>query len=207
MAPRVIEPLLLVMVAIITTQLLGCEPPPATQEVRPQASPTIRPTLPMPTLAHYEKEGAAEIVQFLGVVERINGDQDWDPGLVVRTDLAGALGISVQVIWADPVDSSGPWFLIHCKGRRKSLSTEPRTGITQMEVTIDRLGPSVAGYMALDGIKVNQSVDGSDAHQFPAVIWDVETGEILFENILGTPPSDEEICPPGMTDRNRRVHP
>ena len=78
MAPRVIEPLLLVMVAIITTQLLGCEPPPATQEVRPQASPTIRPTLPMPTLAHYEKEGAAEIVQFLEIwpesgVGRVSG--------------------------------------------------------------------------------------------------------------------------------------
>ena len=207
MAPRVIEPLLLVMVAIITTQLLGCEPPPATQEVRPQASPTIRPTLPMGTISPYDKKRAASIVGAYGVVERINGGQDWDTGLIAFADLAGGLGVSVQVEWSDPVDSSGPWFVIHCKGRRKSLSTESRTGITQMEVTINRLGPSVAGYMALDGSKVNQSVDGSDAHQFPALIWDVETGEILFENILGTPPSDEEICPPGMTDRNRRVYP
>ena len=48
---------------------------------------------------------------------------------------------------------------------------------------------------------------GSDADQLPAVIWDVETGRILFENISGDPPSEEDICPPGMTDRNQRLYP
>ncbi len=203
--PRVL--LVLLMMAIIATPLLGCEPPSATQEVSLQATPTIRPTLPMPTMAPYQKEAAAETVRYFGVVERINGDQDWDTGLIERTDLAGALGVPLQVMWSDPVDSSGPWFLIHCKGRRKSLSTESWTGITMMEVTVDMFDASVAGYRALDGIKVSPSVGGSDSPQLPAVIWDVETGTILFENILGILPSDEEVCPPGMTDRNRRQYP
>ena len=146
MAPRAIGTLLWLTMAIIATPLLGCEPPSATQEVSLQATPTIRPTLPMPTMAPYQKEAEAETVRYFGVVERINGDQDWDTGLIERTDLAGALGVSVQAIWSDPVDSSGPWFLIHWKGRRKSLSTESRTGITMMEVTINMVGPSVGGY-------------------------------------------------------------
>ena len=88
MAPRVIGTLLLLMMAIIATPLLGCEPPSVTQEVRLQATPTIRPTMAMPTIAPYEKQTAAEIVRIRGVLERINGDQDWDTGLIARTDLA-----------------------------------------------------------------------------------------------------------------------
>ena len=140
MAPKVAWPFSLVVVAIVTTSLIGCESPSVTQEVRPQATPTIRPTLPMPTMDHFQKERAEAIVRHFGVVERINGGQEWESGRITRADLAGALGVSVQARWSEPIDSSGPWFLVHCKGRRKSLSTESWTGITQIEVTIDVLG-------------------------------------------------------------------
>ena len=81
-----------------------------------------------PYLTDEEEQNAAAIVRESGVVERINDGQDWEADFQVSrraNSLAGTRGVRVEVVWKDPVDSAGPWALVHCGGTRKVVHEQP----------------------------------------------------------------------------------
>ena len=211
---RVCRLITFIMAIVVLTIALGCGSPPVDQGDQLRVSPTVsrmpKPTRPMPPLAAGQKDNAVHMVESSGVVETINGGQEWETGRIARADLAGALGVSVEVEWMEPVESSGPWYLIHCEGIRKSVTSETWRNITRLEVIVDllqrqvRVSP-VAGYTVIEGGGEATAVRNPDETPSPPTIREVETGEILWKSISGRRfPTEEEVCPPGTINRNRR---
>ena len=201
-----------IMVMVIPGVALGCGSQPKDREdlspMSPTALPTLTPTAgPTPTnppLLKRQKDTVVAIVRASGVVERINEGQEWESGRITRADLAGALGVSVEVKWREPVESSGPWVLVHCEGTRKSVISESWSQVTRMEVVIDLLDPRfVAGYAVIEGTGEGSPVSNNDGPLFPPTIYEVETKEVVFESTSRTLPSEDEVCPPGTIDRNQ----
>ena len=212
MAMRNLRLMMFIMAVVVLAVALGCgsapEEPEDPQPISPTMSPTPRPTRPIPPLAAGQKDNAVHMVESSGVEETINGGQEWETGRITRADLAGALGVSVEVKWREPVESSGPWYLIHCEGIRKSVTSETWRNITRLEVIVDllqrqvRVSP-VAGYTVIEGEGEAAAVRNPDETPSPPTIREVEIGEILWRSISGRKfPTEEEVCPPGTTHRN-----
>ena len=147
------------------------------------------------------------IVRVSGVVERINGGQEWEPGQISRADLAGALGVSVEAVWREPVENSGPWHVIHCEGTRRSVVPESWSQITRIKVIVRLEHPShVAGYTVVKGSGEGSAVLEVSEPPVPPKIYDVETGEVLFRSTSGVSPTEDEVCPPGTIERNLREY-
>ena len=94
----------------------------------------------MRPLTPQEKQDAVDIVKAYGVMERINGGQDWN------TDGLNIWGWypanRVKVIrfrpkWRDPVDHKGPWAQVHCGGTRKVVHKQSWSQITRLAMWVD----------------------------------------------------------------------
>ena len=206
--------MLVVMTVVLLVTTIGCDSVPVGPRDLPPASPTMRPTTEMSATVQLtkrplfsdDKESAVAIIQASGVVESINGGQEWEAGRITHTHLAGTLGVAVEVKWREPVESSGPWMEVHCKGTRVSEISESWSQITQLEVIVGIIYPaSVVGYTVVEGEEEVAAVRNPGETPSPPTIREVETGEILWKSISGRKfPTEEELCPPDTVDRDAR---
>ena len=152
-----------------------------------------------------EKRAGAEILRESGIVERIDGGQEWEP--VHRNSLytgqTGNRKLSVEAVWDMPVEHSGPWSWVTCDDPRKVVLKQRWSNITRLDARIDldegrilHYGPSVGGPTE------EQPVIGS-FNPFGLVrVYDARTGEHLITGpkifILPRP----ILCTPGRYYRD-----
>ena len=145
-----------------------------------------------------EMQAGADILRASGIVERINGGQEWKPVHRVSgyTAQRGTRRLTVEAKWALPVEHSGPWSWTSCDEPRRVVTHQRYSNITLLDAWIDldegrvlEYGPSVWG-------DDEQPVRG-EGNPFGLVrVYDAETGRhlitgpkilIMFKPILCTP--------------------
>ena len=86
-----------------------------------------------------EMQAGAEILRASGIVERINGGQDWEPVHRVSgyTWQRGTRRLTVEAKWAEPVEHSGPWSWTACDEPRKVVTRQRYSNITILDAWID----------------------------------------------------------------------
>ena len=101
-----------------------------------------------------EMRAGAEILRASGIVERINGGQEWQPVHRVSgyTAQRGTRRLTVEAKWVVPVEHSRPWSWTACDEPRKVVTHHPYSNITLLDARIDldegrvlEYGPSVWG--------------------------------------------------------------
>ena len=159
-----------------------------------------------PYLTDEEEQNAAAIVRESGVVERINNGQDWEADFRVSrraNSLAGTRGVRVEVVWKDPVDSAGPWALVHCGGTRKVVHKQPWSQITRLVTWVDLEDRSVVGYGVTGQPEdIPQPTMGPTNWFSLLKVYDVESGELLMSAPPLLIPTDWFLCPPGTSYRD-----
>ena len=101
-----------------------------------------------------EMQAGAEVLRASGIVEQINGGQEWEPVHRVSgyTGQRVTRRLAVEANWAVPVAHSGPWSWTACDEPRKVVTHQRYSNITLVEASIDldegriiKYGPSVWG--------------------------------------------------------------
>ena len=155
-------------------------------------------------LSDAEKESALNVVKASGVIKNISGGQDWEAENFFRVKIAGAgtEGIRLEAVWDDPVDSAGPWYFIKCAGTRKLMSTQPWNQITRILFWVDMENEAVAGFVPF--FRKGEILPTPEAGHEEKVgkIYDVESGDIVYDGTLGSLPSKERFCLPGTIYRD-----
>ena len=119
-----------------------------------------------------------------------SGDQEWQPDRIYRAKIAGKEGVTLDAKWDDPVDSTGPWVLVHCQGTRQSFSTEQWRQITRLVFFVDMEDESVAGFGVTSKAEdVPLPVQELAETGEPIKLYDLKTGEILFEGSSSDAPT------------------
>ena len=79
-----------------------------------------------------EMQAGAEVLRASGIVEQINGGQEWEPVHRVSgyTGQRGTLRLAVEAKWAVPVAHSGPWSWTACDEPRKVVTHQRYSNIT-----------------------------------------------------------------------------
>ena len=82
-----------------------------------------------------EMQADAEILRASGIVEQINGGQEWEPVHRVSgyTGQRGTRRLAVEAKWAAPVAHSGPWSWTACDEPRKVVTHQRYSNITLLE--------------------------------------------------------------------------
>ena len=159
-----------------------------------------------PYLTDEEEQNAAAIVRESGVVEQINNGQDWEADFQVSrraNSLAGTRGVRVEVVWKDPVDSAGPWALVHCGGTRKVVHKQPWSQITRLVTWVDLEGRSVVGYgVTSEPEDIPQPTMGPTNWVSWLKVYDVESGDLLMVAPPFLIPTNWVLCPPGTYYRD-----
>ncbi len=86
-----------------------------------------------------EMNAGAEILRASGIVELINGGQEWEPVHRVSgyTWQRGTRRLTVEAKWAVPVEHSGPWWWTNCDEPRKVVTHQRYSNITILDAWID----------------------------------------------------------------------
>ena len=159
-----------------------------------------------PYLTDEEEQNAAAIVRESGVVERINSGQDWEADFEVSrraNSLAATRGVRVEVVWKGPVDSAGPWALVHCGGTRKVVHKQPWSQITRLVTWVDLEGRSVVGYGVTSEPEDIPLPTMGPTNWFSLLkVYDVESGKLLMVAPPLLIPTDWVLCPPGTYYRD-----
>ena len=152
-----------------------------------------------------EKRAGAEILRKSGIVERINGGQEWEPVHRISgyTGQTGNRKLSVEAVWDMPVEHSGPWEWVTCDDPRKVVLKQRWSNITRLEAYIDLDEGRILRYDAsVWGPDDEQPVFGP-VNPFGLVrVYDERTGEHLITGpkifILPRP----ILCTPGRYYRD-----
>ena len=150
-----------------------------------------------------EMEAGAEILRASGIVEQVNGGQEWKPVHRVSgyTWQRGTRRLDVEAKWAVPVEHSGPWSWTACDEPRRVVTRQQYSNITIMEAWIDLDDGRVLEY--------SPSVWGGDDEQpvFGRVnpiglvrVYDAETGRHLITGPKILILVDPILCTPGRYD-------
>ena len=143
MSLKVHHPRLLIMVLLLVVGVTSA----SVLMARSQPEPPVFPDVPVNSpLSADEEEKAVEIARESGIVKSINGDQDWEAKNTYRTKIEGTESVIFVAEWDDPVESSGPWSLVRCKGSRKLVVESEISNITLLAVYVDMEAESVAGW-------------------------------------------------------------
>ena len=159
-----------------------------------------------PYLTAEEEQLTTDILRASRVIERVNVGQLWTPDFETlrRTNaLPGTRRVRVEVVWNTPVDSSGPWSMVHCFGTRKIVHKQKWKQITRLATWVDLDARLVVGYgVTSEPEDVPQPVMGWVSIDSLGKVYDVETGDrILFGPLLTVPPQPI-ICPPNRYYRD-----
>ena len=152
-----------------------------------------------------EMQAGAEVLRASGIVEQINGGQEWEPVHRVSgyTGQRGTRRLAVEAKWAVPVAHSGPWSWTACDEPRKVVTHQRYSNITLVEASIDldegriiKYGPSVWGD------DDEQPVYGGVNPIGLARVYDAKTGRHLITGpkILIMP--RQILCTPGRYYRD-----
>ena len=155
----------------------------------------------LPILTESEIEEAVSIIRTSGVVKTINGNQHWSYELVNSQKYDGFEGAGMDVVWDNPVASSGPWALTGCQGTRKLMTFADWSNVTRLEMLVDLENDEVVAFVPMSGdTEAEQPALVVDSHgDKSAKVYDVITGELLFD---GTKDGldDFDMCPDGKDD-------
>ena len=196
--PSILVVLLMMIAALSSSAILLANQ----GEELPTKSLSI-PTAPITTtLSKEEREDAIRIVKTSGVVESINGNQNWEADWVLSTKIAGTEGVRLEALWSEPVESSGPWSLMPCNGTLKTFTKERWSQIRRLVVFVDMEAEAVAGYgVTSQKEDVPQPTYDLDPDE-TVKLYDVETGDIIYEGSPSDVPSKEEVCADGTFYRD-----
>ncbi len=159
-----------------------------------------------PYFTDEEEREAVEIIRASGVVERVNGGQDWEPdirGGSRWSALAGTRGMRVEVTWEGVVNSKGPWALIHCQGTRKAVHKQQWDLISRLAVWVDLDARSVVAYGVTSWPEDNhEPIIGPVSWFSLAKVYDVESGRLLLIAPPFLIPPEPILCGPGRYYRD-----
>ena len=197
--PRILVVLLLVIEAVASAAILLAD----------QGEKVPTNSLPIPaapistTLSKQDQEDAISIVKTSGVVESINGGQGWEPELVSRTKITGREGIVLEAKWSNPVESSGPWSLMHCSGTLKMFTRERWSQVTRLVIWVDMEDRAVAGLgVTSEPEDYPQPFHETISPDEPIKMYDAETGEVLYDGPTSGGPMESEVCEEGTYYRD-----
>ena len=192
--PRILIVLLLVIGALSSTAILLAQQ----GEESPSRSLPLPPAPTTTPLSEQDREDAIAIVKRSGVVESINQWQDWEPENIDRAKIKGTEGIRLEPKWSRPVESSGPWSLLHCSGTVRSFTRGNWSQVTRLVVWVDMEDRSVAGFgVTSEPEDEPRPVPPTRDPDESLKIYDQETGEILYEGAVSAAPKESEICEEG----------
>ena len=155
----------------------------------------------MPYLTSQQKQEAEQVMRASGVAELVNGGQGWDADwrtLRRASAIPGTQGVRVDVFWERPVDSSGPWSLVKCRGTRKMSHTQKWNHITRLVTWVDLETKSVVGYGVTSEPEDDPEATMGTPHLLGiASLYNVQTGKRLFTGPMVLVPPEFLACPPG----------
>lgn len=152
-----------------------------------------------------ELEASAEILRASGIVEQINGGQQWEA--VHRnsgyTWQKGTRRHRVEAKWAEPVEHSGPWSWTDCDEPRKVVTHQQYSNITILEAWIDLDEGRVLHYdPSAWGGDDEQPVIGSRNPVGLVRVYDARTGEHLITGPKIFIMPQPILCTPGRYYRD-----
>ena len=152
-----------------------------------------------------EMEAGAEILRASGIVERINGGQEWEPLHRVSgyTGQRGTRRLKVEAKWAVPVEHSGPWSWTECDEPRRVVTHQRYSNITILDARIDLDEGRILDYdPSVWGDDDEQPVYGGVNRIGLVRVYDANTGRHLITGpkiiILPRP----ILCTPGRYYRD-----
>ena len=137
-----------------------------------------------------------EVLRESGIVEQINGGQEWEPDLTTRRRASRTT--SIQAVWDKPVSHSGPWSWHECRGKRKVSFKQSWTEITGIEAVVNLDTRTVETY----SVNVWGPVEPKIGIMNPFVlvrVYDRETGKRLITGPLLFIMPGPILCPPGWS--------
>ncbi len=162
---------------------------------------------PLPTLTEDEIEKALSIIKESGVVKTINGNQDWTYELVHSRKYGGFEGTGMDVVWNDPVASSGPWALTSCQGTRRLVTFANWSNITRLALLVDLENEEMVTFVPMGEGRADQtnqpSLELGSQGDKSAKVYDMFTKELLFEGTKDDL-SDYKMCSDGKEDEEGR---
>lgn len=135
---------------------------------------------PVPELSEEVQEGAVTLVRTSGIVEEINGDQEWAAKDVHSTGPRGDL-VSFLATWETPVVHSGPWYWLKCGYERYSKAEVSWSNIKSLMFTVDTSSDEIIGYAPFAPSYMDQPVRGVINPTKNLQIFDLETGEKVYD--------------------------
>ena len=152
-----------------------------------------------------EMQAGAEILRASGIVERINGGQEWEPVHRISgyTSQRGTRKLTVEARWAEPVEHSGPWSWTACDEPRMVVTHTRYSNITILDAWIDLDEGRVLEYdPSVWGDDDEQPVYGGVNPIGLVRVYDARTGQHLITGpkivILPRP----ILCTPGRYYRD-----
>ncbi len=150
---------------------------------------------------------ALEILRESGIVERVNGGQEWKPDLTVRHRVYNRFGtqrLPVEAEWDIPVEGSGPWSWFECYGTRKVSLKQRWSQITRLKAWVNLDAITVETYSVSPGSPYYspQPIIGPMNSISMVRVYDVDTGEHLITGPLIFITPNPILCPPGWYYRD-----
>ena len=138
---------------------------------------------PLPTVSDEELVEALRVAKASGVIERINGGQEWshDHVYVYIRKFDGVETVKFHAVWETPVESSGPWVLIWCQGTRKLTTYARWTNITRLSVAVDIENDELVTYAPMGHNGIEPVLEVGSHGDKEAKVHDVASGDLLFE--------------------------
>ena len=163
------------------------------------------PVTPLPATL---KQGALGIIASSGIVERVNGGQDWEAHQFWATEIDGVSVIEVYVRWDEPAESSGPWQSLVCKQTRVAVTPAMVKNITRLYALVDIDGGNIKelapvapdnrpGQSQWDGpMPVWAPMDASASVD----IYDFKSAATVTEGTSGNFRTQRDLCGSGPND-------
>ena len=152
-----------------------------------------------------ELQAGAEILRESGIVEQINGGQEWEPVQRISgyTWQRGTRWLNIEAKWAEPVTHSGPWSWRECDEPRKVVTHQRYSNITILEAWIDLDEGRVLTYApSVWGDDDEQPVFGVPNPIGLVRVYDARTGKHLITGPKVFIMPQPILCTPGRYYRD-----
>lgn len=154
-----------------------------------------------------QKQGALGIVASSGIVEKVNGGQDWEAHQFWTTEIDGVSLIEVYVRWEEPAESSGPWQSLVCKQTRVAVTPASVKDISRLYLLVDIYGGTVRELAPVTPDKRPESqwdgplpVWAPMDSSAPVQVYDFKSGSMVKDGATGDFQVQEDLCGPGQHD-------
>ena len=144
---------------------------------------------------------AVGIVKLAEVVEFINGNQDWSFVNATHAKVDGAEAVRFDAVWENPVASDGPWYMLQCQGTRKLMAPARWTNVTRLEFIVDVEHDEVMAYLPMGEYGASEPVVDLEAlREGGSKVYDVASGDLIYEGKVSELPTKDIMCPEGKQD-------